>query len=154
MKTNNKINVDSIKKILLSLVLLCAAPQLHLQAAEAEQLTPYNFNDDDDLQIILDADEIYPLVDYDTICTDYEIQDYIESMQTTKEKSATDSIDLSIPDLPQAPESIAISPIIEKHNEVTAEITADAKVDSDALVKNAKKKKYKRKRCPKLSKRS
>lgn len=65
---------------------------------DTEQI--FESDEDDDFKIIFDLEDIYPLVDYDTICAECEIQDFLNN--------AVLIIDSMIPDVPQAPESVGV----------------------------------------------
>jgi len=75
-----------------------------------DSVTGIEASDFDDFEIIFDGmqtEEMYPLVDFDTICTDYEIQDYIDGITPQIDKNNFEEVD--IPALPQAPESIILT---------------------------------------------
>lgn len=103
--------------------------------------------EDDDFKIVFDLEEIYPLVDYDTICTDYEIQDFIDNTHPIESASvnyAAQSDDLLIPDLPQAPESIIMVTVEEIEQPMPVPVIVNEiqeKVDTCNLKKHRNKKK-------------
>jgi hypothetical protein len=107
--------------------------------------------EDDDFKIVFDLEEIYPLVDYDTICTDYEIQDFIDNSNVPENiliKDTDQSDNLLIPDLPQAPESIAMVTVQEIEQAIPVPVIVNdiqEKVDTCNLKKHRNKKKESKK---------
>lgn len=79
-------------------------------------------DEDDDFKIIFDLEDIYPLVDYDTICAECEIQDFLNN--------AVLIIDPMIPDVPQAPESVDVVMMQEIEETVTHKVVIEEKTES------------------------
>jgi len=148
-----KKNIPTIT-LLFPVIFVCFFQQIYGQE-ENEKISVLESNpylesdaDDEEFKIVFDLEEIYPLVDYDTICTDYEIQDFIDNQQATKEAfiiHSDTSGDLCIPDVPQMPESITLVDIASIE-EFTMPIPASVnikqeKTEIDESNRNRKKKK-------------
>lgn len=154
MKFVSTINLDATTIFFFTL-LVCTF-QLHAYI-ECDAVDIYNFNDEE-LQIIFDAEEIYPLVDYDTICIDYETQDYIDNAQIIETKLEPDILvldDLVIPDVPHEPQLITMrSDLLNLFTEEGAIARSSNDIQSSVNTSHAVKnnKKHAKKRRPKLSK--
>lgn len=85
---------------------------------DSEQV--FESDEDDDFKIIFDLEDIYPLVDYDAICAECEIQDFLNN--------AVLIIDPMIPDVPQAPVSVDAVMIQETQEVVTDNVMIEENV--------------------------
>lgn len=74
--------------------------ELKKQFGNYDRAQVFESDEDDDLKIIFDLEDIYPLVDYDTMCAPCEIEDFIEHADLV--------IDPIIADVPQAPQLVDV----------------------------------------------